>query len=151
MECPSCKLINPAHALSCDCGYSFETGAAPSIDASRMVKHVTAIACLWLAIGAVLVIYGVNSLVQAGRSEWDAWDVVSVLFGAGSIAMYYELRRFKFWARTVTIIMGCVMFANPVGWYVLWAMTRPELKTLFRAGGSASAMRAGQVDRAREA
>jgi len=34
MTCPLCKLENPGSARVCDCGYSFATGAAPSVAAS---------------------------------------------------------------------------------------------------------------------
>lgn len=26
MDCPRCKLVNPANAIRCDCGYDFQTG-----------------------------------------------------------------------------------------------------------------------------
>jgi len=34
MKCPLCKLESPESARTCDCGYSFATGSAPSVGAS---------------------------------------------------------------------------------------------------------------------
>ena len=62
MKCPLCKLENPEIARTCDCGYSFATGSAPSVASldtvllrsiDRSLRTIKLIVVSWAVLTAI--------------------------------------------------------------------------------------------------
>lgn len=55
-ECPKCRLVNPATADQCDCGYEFGTGrvSSPPVRRQHPLPVVWLLVPVGLMVGAVL-------------------------------------------------------------------------------------------------
>jgi hypothetical protein len=100
MECPKCKLINPAGVIRCDCGYNFQTqtvetlppvtpsGPAPAYKLFDRLSVYIASALGSPIVGAILIARNYSHLGQKSKARW------AVILGiAGTIAaipaLYY--------------------------------------------------------------
>ena len=63
-ECPKCKLILPSTAITCYCGYNFETDKKPPNKKNKSKKPVIIIGVI-VFISAVLAIIYVLAILKA--------------------------------------------------------------------------------------
>lgn len=83
MECPNCKLINPADAVRCDCG--FHLADSTSADKTRAVKQLR-----WLmgVIGCLLAAVALYAFVQTLPTDLDDIYRSTILNQTGCGKMY---------------------------------------------------------------
>jgi hypothetical protein len=135
MECPACKLINPANTVRCDCGYNFSAQTMRNAGGSPMVKHIKIVAWFWLFVGLSFFGEGLIGITQGKQdAATNRVGALVLLIGGVFSATFFGLLKFKPWALFTSIIVCCVSFVSPLSWYFLWALTRPETKRLFQAG-----------------
>jgi hypothetical protein len=82
-SCPVCKLVNPATAMECDCGYSFVTDemTARGEERARQQEHRS-----WangrLIIGVVLLVIGILVTVVTYSDASDSGGTYTIAYGA---------------------------------------------------------------------
>jgi len=82
-RCPVCRLVNPATAQTCDCGYSFETrmpGEAPEVTPNQSLRQVAKVT---FATALAFVLAGAVVGLSAHASFYQ--QVGMGLFGVGVI------------------------------------------------------------------
>jgi hypothetical protein len=93
MDCPRCKLVNPATAVRCDCGYDLQTGTMQDSYLTERDKHLPR-QNLGIA-GAVLAILLTMEFMLRLSSAAVARH--SVALGALSVILVIAALRFWLW------------------------------------------------------
>ncbi len=84
-RCPSCRLVNPGSAQTCDCGYSFATGTSPELGEDG-VREVTPRQSV-RQVAMVCLIAGIAVLVVGGFVAMAAHDMFYKQVGGGLAIM----------------------------------------------------------------
>lgn len=121
--CPRCKLINPADADRCDCGYEFSSGEVkasylPPPKQPDVAKEVRVFALALIALNTLaLVVSDAGEPTSMAILVWRPTSVVVLI--AWSVSVYYLAIQFghrKRWARTalaiLTLPMGLLLFVG---------------------------------------
>jgi hypothetical protein len=83
MDCPNCKLVNPANATKCDCGYDFHTGTMQESCLKPANIEIQA-AWFWLfAIWALLLLpwffpFGLTGMMWDSGNPPSIWDYIGI-------------------------------------------------------------------------
>ena len=93
MDCPNCKLVNPASATRCDCGYDFETR---TIQPSYLTERDKQLSIRKLGVAGVIlgILLGLEFVlrltsVAVAKHSWA--------LGISTVILAAVLVRFYFW------------------------------------------------------
>lgn len=94
MKCPRCRLISPAEALCCDCGYDFASGMVKApyarLAGKRVQPETSSKDSLYLAAvpaGTGLGSVGYMAMTAALSGRLDGWDMFNALVVGAPMGM----------------------------------------------------------------